>query len=164
MPKKIYAMTSVLILMMGCATSGTVQPDKAKSVDYSSVEIGTSARKGCTAVDGFSLDRESRNNLLAELKKEAIKSGANFVKVTKMRVGNVTGKVKVRGVAMICPVDKKGASRDAWMMPLLEGAAVRIGSTSGRQPTRTAEVQKPGSRPNSPSLVMPEEEDDNPFE
>jgi hypothetical protein len=152
MPSTIYIQTLIAMLLTGCATGRTVQ-----SVNLESIEIARDERPGCQGVDGFSLDSKSRDGLVDLLRNRAFRSGANFVKVTMLRVGEATGQVRASGILMICPVVKQQARpKNAGLMPEINEATRKA---KGRKDKTT-----PGGLPASPSLSVPEAEDGNPFE
>jgi hypothetical protein len=101
----IYIQTLVAMLLMGCATGGTVKSINLNNLE--SIEIGRTERPGCEGVDGFSLVRKNQDGLVKILKRQAISRGGNFVKVTTYRIGSITGKVNISGIVMICPVVKR---------------------------------------------------------
>lgn len=152
---KSYILTFFIVLLMGCATGGTVRP-----VELAAVEIGKTDRPGCAGVDGFSLTCNSRDELVTVLKRQAQRSGANFVKVTSLRVGHVTGRVKVRGIAMICPAKLKQVEpQETVMMPAIDEPG-----PDTQTKLRSIETAHPDKLPDLSTLNVPESEDENPFE
>lgn len=101
-------------------------------------------------MDGFSLVCHDRNVLVNQLKEQALKKGGNYVKVTRLLVGQTTGKVTASGIVMICPVADQAAPNS----PSLTNRTTLM-PQSGPDASSSSDTRSP---------AVPTDKDENPFE
>lgn len=167
-------MIFAVLAATGCATSGPSIP-----IQPEPIEIGSRVRQGCNVVGAFSLLCKDRSAFAHAVENHAFRMGANFMQVTSLSVGEVTGRLKVEGVAMRCSmVDPHRAE----MMPehgqlnmvdtTQDMAADEGGAHTRKARTRQVHTRQVNAKredwPASHYLMtmprVPEAEDDNPFE
>jgi hypothetical protein len=144
---KYNSLMSAILMLTGCATTGS-----STSADLDAIKIGRTAQQDCRRMADLSFTCQSRNMLVTALKRKASERGANFVKVTSLRVGEVTGRVKVSGVAMYCAQTEP---KEVELMPLIDEEPAKI-------MTKAAMVTKPKKQRTLVLSTVPD--DDNPFE
>lgn len=136
-----------ILMLTGCATTGA-----STSADLDSIKIGRTAQPDCRKMADLSFTCRSRNVLVTALKKQASERGANFVKVTSLHVGEVTGRVRVTGVAMRCTQTEP---KEVELMPSID-------EDTDKAPARAAVITVTNKQPLQ--MFVSSIEDDNPFE
>jgi hypothetical protein len=94
----LVSLSLTALVLTGCATT--------RSADTDLVEISRLHKAGCQEIGDLQLTCASRNELESAIRAEAASQGANYVQVTSLKVGSLTGRVKVSGLALRCPQKK----------------------------------------------------------
>lgn len=82
----------------GCATS-----QSSNSEELASVEITANQSAGCEKLGDFSVEADTRAELVKAVREQAASKGANVVQMTALKVGSVTRKNKGQGILLRCP-------------------------------------------------------------
>jgi uncharacterized protein YbjQ (UPF0145 family) len=104
---KLWHLSLVMLLAAGCATPGATRSESLKPVDEAT-EITSMMQQSCKLVGEVYVDARTKAAALKKMKRQASRMGANQVVVTSMMTGMVSGKIKLAGKAMHCPLTYKG--------------------------------------------------------
>jgi hypothetical protein len=98
----IPALMLIALGIAGCATS-----QSSNSKQLASVEITANQAAGCEKVGDFSVEADSRAELVKAVREQASSKGANVVQMTALKVGSITHKNKGQGILLRCPEGEK---------------------------------------------------------
>lgn len=94
----LASLSLTALVLAGCATTQTSSAD--------SIEISSTYKTSCKKIGDLQLTCASRSRLETAIRKDAASKGANYVQVTSLKVGSLTGRVRVTGLALSCPQKK----------------------------------------------------------